>query len=409
MFKLSQVFVPAVFATAILLTSASLQASFSPDELHQRAEALKQKREYPQAIAILQKLTQQNPKQLDWKVELCHLYRWNKQAELSQACFDEVLTKSPQHPDALMGKAYLAHDAGSSDEANAYAAQVLAQKPHHAEALELSKNIQRRKEEIAQAAAASASPFDAPNSQLAGVPSTEKNWRIDIGAGAQTFNFFGTSTTVFTQVYYQKPKKYFLLGRFDYLDKFDDKSYTGTFGGGVWVHPKVLISDTVAVAPSAYVSPEFQNNFEISGIIPHGLNPYLRYNYRHYQIADVNMLTPGISWYFVSWGIFDINYTLAINNFQSPISGTFDNSFATRFTFIPLENRLKFFVGYARTEESFDAGNTLQFGKFHANVVNGGFEWVMIRDIGLRFDTAYENRDNGQTLHSYISSLFYQF
>ncbi len=409
MLKWIQCFAISAFMLGVLFACNCLQAAVFLEDLHHQAEVFKQKGEYSKAITIFQKLTQSDPKQLDWKVELCHLYRWNKQSEKSKLCFDEVLAQYSQHQDALMGKAYLASDAGNMDEAKLQLSQVLAQNPKNQEALELSKSLEKKQEEISQAAAASATPFDAPNSQLSGVPGTDKNWRIDVGGGAQTFNFFDTSSTVFTQVYYQKPKKFFLVGRFDYLNKFADKSYTGTLGGGYWVHPKILLSDTMSVAPSAYVSPEFQNTFEISGILPKGFNPYLRYNYRHYQIADVNMLTPGISWYFTSWGIVDFNYTLAINSFKSFQGGTYDNSFATRFTFIPIEDRFKLFVGYARTEESFDAGNTLQFGKFHANVVSGGFEWVMFRDIGLRFDTAYENRDNGQTLHSYISSLFYQF
>ncbi|MFO1518287.1 MAG: YaiO family outer membrane beta-barrel protein [bacterium] len=239
---------------------------------------------------------------------------------------------------------------------------------------------------------------------------SEKHWRIDEGAGAQTFNYAATAPLFYTQVFYRKPQRFFLLGRFDYLDKFNDKTFSTTLGGGYYVLPKLILSDQFGFAPGAFVVPEVQNQFEISGILPHGFAPYLRYGYRHYQVADVHLITPGVSWYWGERAIFDVNYTLAVNNIDGLSSGRTDHNVAARITLIPWKDRLKFFVHYARTEESFDAGNpVLPFGRFHANHVGGGFEWAFLKNFGVRFYMDYENRDNGQTAHVYESGFFQKF
>lgn len=239
----------------------------------------------------------------------------------------------------------------------------------------------------------------------------DRHWRFDVGGGAQTFNYTSTAPLFYGQLVYNQPKKFYLLGRFDYIDKFGDQGFSTSLGGGYFVHPKILLSDTVTFAPPNSVVPEFQNVFEVLGVLPHGVTPYLRYGFRLFDVADIHLITPGLSWYFSSWGIFDANYTLSITDIDGLPSGrTTDNTFSFRVTLIPVEDRLKFFAGYARSSESFDAGNVVNpIGRFHANVASFGAEWAFLKNFGVRFDTIYENRDNGQTVHTYEGGVFYRF
>ncbi|MCE9624672.1 MAG: YaiO family outer membrane beta-barrel protein [Deltaproteobacteria bacterium] len=233
---------------------------------------------------------------------------------------------------------------------------------------------------------------------------------MDVGGGLQDFNYTTDAPGSYAQVVYKQPKKYFLLGRFDYLDKFADKTFTPTLGGGYYVLPRLILQDQIAFSPGAQVVPQFSNLFEISGILPKGFAPYLRYGYRHYSIADLNLITPGLAWYAGDWGVFEFNYTLSVNDLTTLGSTELDNSFMFRITLIPIMDRLKFRVLYARTEESFDAGSPVNpLGSFHANHVGGGFEWAFLKNLGVRFDFDYENRDNGQTVHTYDSGIFFLF
>lgn len=235
-------------------------------------------------------------------------------------------------------------------------------------------------------------------------------WRVDAGAGAQSFNYAATAPLAYGQVVYHRPKQFFLLGRFDYIHKFGDSAFSTGLGGGYFVHPRILLSDTVTFAPPNHIAPEIQNAFEILGLLPHGLTPYLRYGFRHYDVADVHLIVPGVTWYPVSWATLDANYTLALTGIDGISSESADHSVSVRATFIPIEDRLKFFAGYARTSESFDAGNVVNpFGHFHANLLSLGAEWAFVRNMGIRFDSAYENRDNGQTSHTYQGGVFFRF
>lgn len=244
---------------------------------------------------------------------------------------------------------------------------------------------------------------------LGPLSSDVQHWQVEVGGGLQQFNYYTSAPSVYAQAIYKQAQKYYLLGRFDYTNKFANQAYQFTMGGGYYVHPKIILNDSLSFSNNDFVVPRIQNVFEIDGILPKGVVPYLRFIYRHYSFVDVYSLRPGFSWYYSTWFIFDINYNLAINDFDGFSSKRADSSFATKLTFIPLENRLSFFVYYARIEESFNITNNVQLGRFHSNLGGGGFEWFFWKDLGLRFSTEYENRDNGQTLHTYNSALLYRF
>ncbi len=353
---------------------------------YEQAQTLIQEEKFSEAEAVLLPLLESHPENTDWKNTLCALYRWQQKWEASEACYREVLARDAKNTDALNGLGHLERSQGNKQVSRQRFQEVLQVDPDNYEALQGLNQLEFL-------------PDEAPT-----------RFRVDVGGLAEAYNFFSDATGAYFQIIYKQPKKYFVLGRFDYLDKFDDKSYSSTLGGGYFVHPRILLSDQIAFAPTAVVVPQFSNLFEISGEAPHGLNPYLRYNYRHYSVANVHMLTPGMSWYFNSWGVWDVNYTMTAQTLEGVSGIPVNNSFSTRLTFIPLEDRFTLYVWYARNEESFDAGNPVNpLGSFTAQVVGGGFEWVMVKNIGLKFDPSYENRNNGQTVHTYLAGLFYRW
>lgn len=239
--------------------------------------------------------------------------------------------------------------------------------------------------------------------------SPEKRWEVEVGGGVTDYNFAPAAPDVFFQITYKKENKFYVQGGFDYFDAFGEQAYTFSAGGGYWVLPYLTLSDSISIATNAVIVPRFENSFEIDGVLPHDFVPFLIYNFSSYDGVNVHTINPGISWYFTSWGIWEVDYYLAINNFENHSSGRLDHSFFTKFTFIPWEERLSLFISYGHNEESFDPGDSLVLEKFKSHAVGGGIEWVTVYDIGLRFNVEYENRDNGETLHTYNSSIFYRF
>ncbi len=401
---------------------------------YEQAQTLKKAGKFKQATPILETLVSQDPANLDWKIELCSLYRWQQLYSQAQGCYSEVLSVEANHVDAQMGMAYLEKMQNHLSAAQTWANKALETNPKNIETLLFLADLEKKQNafEKSKSLYQEVLAIDPANAEAQqGIKSTElnlrdpltavdkthfdilapseKHWRFDFGAGAMKFNFASTAPNIFFQTYYNQAKKYFLLGRFEYLNKFGNKTYTTTLGGGYYIHPKVILSDAFAFAPTAFVVPEIQNLFEVSGILPHGINFYTRYSYRLYKISDVHIITPGLSWYFNSWGIFDVNYSFPIVKINGKNSRKLDYAVNTRLTFIPLEDKFKFYVAYSREQESFDAGNILEFSQYQSNHFGGGFEWVISHGVGLRFDGDYENRDNGQTVQTYVSSLFYQF
>ena len=68
------------------------------------------------------------------------------------------------------------------------------------------------------------------------------------------------------------------------------------------------------------------------------------------------------------------------------------------------------FVGYARANESFESGNPVDpFAAFSANHVFAGFSWEIYKRIGIDFTFDYEKRNNGFTLKTYNTAIFYRW
>ncbi len=233
-------------------------------------------------------------------------------------------------------------------------------------------------------------------------------WRLDVGGGVQDFNYASDAPVFFIEGVYKEPKRFYLMGGLRYTDKFTDEAVAGKIGAGFHVHPRIVISDEITFSSGRTSVPQFSNQFQVEGYWGN-FEPYLRHTFRHYQIADINIITPGIRWYARPWFLIDAWYSLSIQNLQGLPSGRLDNYAFTRWTFIPFEDQFKFFLLYGWGSESFDAESGQQFGRFNSHTVGGGFEWKVYRGYGLRFYSTYENRNNGQTVQDYIGALFYEF
>ncbi len=424
------------FLILLLFLSFFPFSIFSEDgnSIYQEVQTLKNQKKYSKAISLLEKLIKTHSTNLDWKIELCTLYRWNQSYAEASHCYDEVLTKKQNYPDALIGKAYLANQSDHRSETRYWTEKALASNPKNQEALLLLASLEKREKnsekskslyqevlkqdpnnQEAQASVKEESFIKDPHTAVNRthfdiLSSSQTRWRVDVGGVGMKFNFFPSASGAFFQLYYKKPKRYFLLARFDYLNKFGEKNYSYTAGGGYYVHPRIILSDTISTSPTSDVLVRLQNIFEVSGIAPHGLNPYIRYNFSQYQLVKLHAITAGVAWYFNSWGILDLNYVNIPTKTDVSAGWARDYSTSARLTFIPIEDRFKFYLNYVREQESFDAGNPVfPVGRFRSNHFGAGLEWVMIHNVGLRVDTDYEDRNNGQHVQTYSSSIFYQF
>ncbi len=239
--------------------------------------------------------------------------------------------------------------------------------------------------------------------------SSKKRWRLDFGEGNIKVNVSKTAPSVFVQAHYSTSEKYFLMGKFDYLNRFGNRTYTYTAGGGYYIHPKIILSDLFSYAPVEYGIPKIQNAFEMTTILSQSFQFYFRYTYRLYNVANAHTLSPGVSWHFTNWGILDFSYDPTITKVEEKFDRDIDYSIPIRLSFIPLKDVLKLTLAYSRTKESFDKDTHEKTQKFEANHYGGGIEWIIANNTGVRMDIDFENRDNGFSSQTYTSSVYYQF
>lgn len=423
-----------VFCCFLFLQEKQLLAvSFDVNKAGKEVQSLIAEKNYVAAIELLKKIIAANPKNYDRVLDLADLYRKTEQYDSALPLYDRIVSQYPQYQDAWMGKAYILRIRGQREASLEIARKVLEMNPQNTDALILLANIEKdethyreskkyydevlkiqkdnveAKEGISALAQIDPQIGHQERNLLGPLSSNVQHWQLEFGGGVQDFNYYTSAPGVYGQAIYKQPQKYYLLGRIDYVNKFSNQAYQFSAGGGYYVHPKIILNNTLSLSTNDFVVPRVQDQFEIDGILPKGFVPYLRFIYRHYNFADVYTLRPGFSWYYSTWFIFDINYNLAINNFYGYPSGRADSSFATKLTFIPIENRLSVFVYYAKTEESFNITNVIQLGRFHSNFGGGGVEWFAFKDVGFRFSADYENRDNGQTVHTYNGAILYRF
>jgi hypothetical protein len=116
---------------------------------------------------------------------------------------------------------------------------------------------------------------------------------------------------------------------------------------------------------------------------------------------------PGLTWYFYPRFDWMVRYFLSSSQFKG--ENFIDHSAMTRLNWNAFDP-VTLFMGYARANESFESGNLADpFGAFSAYHVFAGFNWEIYKRVGLDFTFDYEERDNGFTLKTYNTAIFYRW
>jgi len=85
---------------------------------------LEQSGQFDQAVQLIEKLIQQEPKNLELRLELAHLYKITNQLAKAETAYDQVLTQQNNNLQALVGKATMRKTQGDITGAKALFAQA---------------------------------------------------------------------------------------------------------------------------------------------------------------------------------------------------------------------------------------------------------------------------------------------
>lgn len=206
---------------------------------------------------------------------------------------------------------------------------------------------------------------------------------------------------------YDKPREWGLRGGFHYVNKFGDSAPGFDLGGTYWATKTTTLSLDVEFAPRQIVIPRQAYAIEVSQVVFKKLVPAIAYKFSDYRDADAHIVMPSVTWYFYPRWDWMTKYFMSV----SQIGGQsfLNHSGLTRVNW-NVNDPLWLFAGYARANESFESGSPSNpFGGFSANHVFSGFKWEFNKGIGVDFTFDYENRNNGQTLKTFDTAIFYRW
>lgn len=204
-----------------------------------------------------------------------------------------------------------------------------------------------------------------------------------------------------------RPRKWGARAGFHYVDKFGDSAPGYDIGGTWWARKTTILSLDAEFAPKQLVIPKQAYTVGVEQILFKVLVPSLGYKFADYRTANAHIVMPGVTWYFYPRFDWMAKYFLSVSQFSG--ADFTNHSVMTRVTWNVVDPAT-LFVGYARANESFESGSVFNpFGGFSANHLFAGGKWEFYKGLGVDASFDYENRNNGTTLKTYESAVFYRW
>lgn len=357
-------------------------ASDNREVLMKNARQLGWDENYEAAKAIYEQLLSNNPKDIEAYIGLATVTAWSGDHDKARQLYGKVLKQQSANRDALLGLGRVLFWQQEYKQSLETLDQLLAVYPGDQEAIKVRDDVLRAK-------------------------AAKTNFKVRVGYQYQDISFTSNAHEANFLISYNEPKKWAVRAGLNYIDKFGDSASGCRVGGSYWATENTVLSFDMELAPEQDVDPRQAYTFEVSQAMFKTLVPFLSYRFADYSTADVHMVMPGFTWYFYPRFDWMVRYFLSISQFKGQEST--DHSVMTQLNWNPSDTTT-LFVGYARANESLESGNPVDpFAGFSANHVFVGFSWEFYKRVGLDFTFDYEDRDNGSTLNTYNTAIFYRW
>lgn len=362
--------------------STAEHASDNREVLMKNARQLGWDKDYEAAKAIYEQLLSNNPKDIEAYIGLATVTAWSGDHDKARQLYGKVLKQQSANRDALLGLGRVLFWQQEYKQSLETLDQLLAAYPGDQEAIKVRDDVLRAK-------------------------SAKTNFKVRVGYQYQDISFTSNAHEANFLISYNEPKKWEVRAGLNYIDKFGDSASGCRVGGSYWATENTVLSFDMELAPEQDVDPRQAYTFEVSQTMFKSLVPFLSYRFADYSTADVHMVMPGFTWYFYPRFDWMVRYFLSISQFK--VQESTDHSVMTQLNWNPSDT-MTLFVGYALANESLESGNPVDpFAGFSANHVFVGFSWEFYKRVGLDFTFDYEDRDDGSTLNTYNTAIFYRW
>lgn len=383
------------------------------EEARERALAHVKAQEFEQALEIFRRLAAENPRDYEARVWVARLESWLDRYTVAEELYREVLREDPGNLEAELGLVDVLSWQGRYGEAQERLHGLWVEHPHNIEVLlRLAKlaRWQRRRREALQyyGRVLAVDPTNTEAQTAVEALRAETNYQLEFGYFLEEFDFARNTNGNFVELLYHDNDRTWLLGRFQYQNKFRENNTRFTLGATYRFFHRTWVRGEVSLAPTGQVIANQDYTLEVT----QGLHPRFSigtaYRFLNFRSADVHVLTALVNW--------DLRPNLHLYVRYNPSRTSFDftgrsvwnqNGWArlvwdANATWSP-------WVAFAVGSENFTGISAEQLGRFAAQTYSVGSEVRITPRQGFRVGYYFQNRTRGSREQGAGLSYFYRF
>lgn len=364
------------------LASPSVYASDQREDLMEKARQLSIDGKYEAAKLIYKQLLENNPKDIEAAFGLATVTTWSGDYHEARQLYEEVLKQQPAYRDALVGLGRLLFWQQKYIKSLETLDRCLKAYPDDQDALNVRSQVLLAKKE-------------------------RKYFKVRAGYQYQDISFTSNANGLNFLISYDDPRKWAVRAGFNYINKYGDSVPGYAFGGSFWATKNTVFSLDIELAPGHVIVPRQAYTLKVSQVVFKTFVPFFSYRFAKYSTADIHIVMSGFTWYFFPRFNWRVQYFYSISQFSG--QDFVNHSGMTQLNWNVFDP-MTLFVGYARANESIEFGNPVDpYGAFSADHIFTGFSWEIYHGVGFDFSFDYEKRDNGFTLKTYNTAIFFRW
>jgi len=403
--------------SALLLLAPALRAQLPPAEraaameealAHVRAER------YTPALEIFRRLVEANPRDLEARNWVARLESWKGRYAVAEELYNGVLRDAPGDLEAELGLVDVLGWQGRHDEALERLDRLAEQHPGNFEVLlrraRLLRWAHRRRESMdAYEEILAREPENREARDALEALRAETLYKLETGYFAEEFNFAGATHGSFVELAYHDLDRVWLLGRFQYQNKFAQNNTRATLGGTYRFFTRTWARGEVSLAPPGDT---VIANQDYTVEVVQGLHPRFNvgggYRFLNFRAADVHVVTALADWSPRPDLHFYFRYTPARTTFEPAGASVWNHGGWVRLVWDAHRKVSPYFL-FAVGSEDFAGVSAEQLGRFAAQTYGAGAEVRVTSRQGFRAGYSYQNRTQGRREQGVGLSYFVRF
>jgi len=379
----------------IVLGVLSGSAALGQDE-EQSARGLITRRQFAEARAIYQRLSSDDPQNLDYQIWIARLSAWLHEYAPALETYDRVLQREPRNTEAMVGKAYVYMWQQRFAEAGEVLARAGQLSPDNTEVLiaqaRLLRNHNRNRaarERLLRAL--NVDPQNQEARELDAELGRSHPFELRLGYVHDNFSFAAPGDAGELNASYVGEEgrvglQYEEWSRFNERDRRAGFNFSRRYGGKWWLRGGAMWG------PGATVVARGEYTGGISRTLPHRFVLDGDYRYLGFKAAEAHIAEPSLSYYFAKPRWIQVTSYSAWTRVGT--SGHFTNSWLFRY-YQQVTRPLRLHAGYARGNESFEALSIDKLSVFEANTYLAGADVDFSRTLTAGLFCVHQRRSNG--------------